>query len=60
MIIEINQTIAAVGIFVKPTLIRVKILTLARLGLEKLRNGILNNVLLFHKKDVPVQSRTRE
>jgi len=38
----------------------VKSLKLTILGLEKLINRILKDELLFPKKDVPVQSRTRE
>jgi len=39
---------------------RLRLLGSSKTGLEKLRHRILNNVLSFHKKDVPVQSRTRE
>jgi len=50
MITEINKALP---------LLLVKSLKLTILDLQKLRKRILNNVLLFPKNDVPVQSRTR-
>jgi len=51
MIIEINQTIAAVGIFVKPYPYYSSKCQINYTRFRELRNRILKNVFLFHKKD---------